>query len=440
MAISEGRAAGGGVRVDDLILDAPHTYRVHTKAYTDQAVFEAEMHRIFDRTWIYLCHESEIRNPGDYRTSHIGLQPVIVTRGDGGEINVLVNRCVHRGSVVCREARGTANYFRCPYHGWVYSKDGSLAGISMRDGDGGYSERFDEPPGLMRVPRVASYRGLVFASFNPDVESLEEHLGKATLVLDSKIDQSPAGELELRSDPYVVVYKGNWKFQAENIVDGYHFTFVHESFVKLQEVYGDSTGDFGVHKGHGMAETRKIRAKGVSYACPQGHGLSVKPSDNLEPLLKGQFGDYWSGLLAKHGPGKTAYVAGSAAASIFPNLGIIHHQIRTWRPLAPGLTEVTVYPYDLKGAPEALNVGWLRSQERFYGPAGHGMPDDVEVFALNQQGLDASAVDWLILERGVDTERLNDDGEYVGTPSSETPQRAFWRRWKRLMEEPGEDA
>jgi benzoate/toluate 1,2-dioxygenase alpha subunit len=363
-----------------------------------------------------------------------------VTRGDRGELSVLVNRCVHRGSVVCRDLRGTANYFRCPYHGWVYAKDGSLAGISMREGDSGYSEHFEAPTGLLRLPRVGSYRGLVFASFNPDVCSLEEHLGRAMAMIDSKVDQSPAGEIVLRSDPYTVIYKGNWKFQAENIVDGYHFTFVHEAFVKLQEVYGDSTGDFGVHKGHGMSETRKIRAKGVSYGCAQGHGISIKPADDLQPLLQGRFAGYYQRLRELHGGEKLSYIAGSAAASIFPNLGIIHHQVRTWRPLAPGLTEVTVYPYELRDAPEEINVGWLRSQERFYGPAGHGMPDDVEIFALNQQGLDASAVDWLILERGIDSERLNEAGEYEGTPSGETPQRAFWRRWKQLMDEPRERA
>ncbi len=427
--------ARGYLDPDDLVLEGPHTYRVHTRAYTDPAVFEAEMERIFSRTWVYIGHESEIPHPGDYKTAHIGRQPVIVSRGDGGEIHVLVNRCVHRGSVVCRSPRGTANYFRCPYHGWVYGKDGSLAGIAMREGDSGYSEHFAAPAGLMRVPSVATYRGLIFASFNPEVPSIEQHLGRAAFLIDNKIDQSPVGEIALRSDPYVVTYRGNWKFQAENIVDGYHFTFVHEGFIKLQERYGDSTGDFGVHRGRSMAEVRRIRARGVSWGCSQGHGLSAKPVDQIESLLDGRLGDYYRELLERHGPERLAWIAGSGAMSIFPNLGIIHHQIRVWRPLAPDLTEVTVYPYELRGAPDEINQGWLRSQERFYGPAGHGMPDDVEIFALNQQGLDASAVDWLILERGIDSERRDEVGDYEGLPSGETPQRAFWRRWKRLMAE-----
>ena len=80
-----------------------------------------------------------------------------------------------------------------------------------------------------------------------------------------------------------------------------------------------------------------------------------------------------------------------------------------------------------------LNQGMLHSQERFYGPSGHGMPDDVEMFASNQQGLNGGAVEWLILERGVDTDARVDNGDYHGQPSSEACQRSFWRQWNRLM-------
>jgi hypothetical protein len=85
------------------------------------------------------------------------------------------------------------------------------------------------------------------------------------------------------------------------------------------------------------------------------------------------------------------------------------------------------------GAPDEFNQGWLRSQERFYGPAGHGMPDDVEIFALNQQGLAADSVDWLILERGIGAEKQIDNGDYQGLASGETPQRGLWRKWKQVM-------
>jgi Phenylpropionate dioxygenase and related ring-hydroxylating dioxygenases, large terminal subunit len=427
-------AVGGGppVAPDDLVMVDDNRFRVHTRAYVDPAIFALEMRRIFSTSWVYLAHTSELPNPGDYKTTHMGLQPVIVSRGDDGVVNVMLNRCVHRGAVVCREKQGSANFFRCPYHGWVYGRDGKLTGVSMRGGDSGYSDDFDQPTGLQIVPRVDSYRGLIFASMAPDGPDLLEHLGRATTVIDGKFDQSPVGEIRLVSQPYVSRYKGNWKFAAENIVDGYHFTFVHAAFIKLQAKYGSTTGDFQVHQGHNQAEERKYRTLGTSFATSHGHGLNIKPNATQVSLVQENFPDYHAQLEAQHGD-ELPTILGSSTGSIFPNLGIIHHQIRTWRPIAPDVTEVTIYPYEVVGAPDDFNRGWLRSQERFYGPAGHGMPDDVEIFSLNQQGLAADSVDWLILERGLATEKQVDEGDYQGLPSGETPQRGLWRKWKQMM-------
>src|SRR5690606_16276371 len=118
---------------------------------------------------------------------------------------------------------------------------------------------------------------------------------------------------------------------------------------------------------------------------------------------------------------------------IFPNFGIIHNQLRVWRPVSPNQTEVTVYPYALDGAPEGFNKGMLRSHERFYGPAGYGAVDDLEIFAVSQQGLSVTAMDWLILERGMHSEKPLSADEIEGMPSSETVHRAFWRAWRRLI-------
>jgi benzoate/toluate 1,2-dioxygenase alpha subunit len=416
----------------DLVLEGPRTFRVRGEAYTSSGIYERECEQIFESIWICVGHESEIPQRGDFKTSYVGRQPVIVVRGDGGDVSVLLNRCVHRGSVVCRERAGNTTGFSCPYHGWSYSKDGTLVGIPMQHEAGGYADDFDAPSGLLRV-RSETYRGLIFATFNPAGPTLREHLGRAALFIDRRFNRSPQGLIELASDPYVVVYKGNWKFQAENIVDGYHFLFVHQGFAKLQGKYGDSTGDFGVHKGGSAAEMRKIRTAGVSFGCPQGHGLAETPAPDPDDLLSGEFGAYYRELLDVYGPDEFKWITGSGTSSIFPSLGIIHHQIRTWRPLAADLTEVTVYPFKLTGAPDAFNEGWLRSQERFYGPSGYGMTDDVEVFSLNQQGLQGTVLPWTILERGMHTEETGADGLIHGKPMGETQQRAFWRRWKQIM-------
>jgi hypothetical protein len=107
--------------------------------------------------------------------------------------------------------------------------------------------------------------------------------------------------------------------------------------------------------------------------------------------------------------------------------------LRTWRPVSVDETEVTVYPFHLKGAPDAFNEGWLHSEERFYGPAGYGQADDVEIFAVNQQGLQGDASPWLVLDRALYNEEQVGDGDRRGNHYGETPQRALWRGWKHLM-------
>ncbi len=419
-------------RSHEILQQGADTFRVHTSAYTDERIFQEEMSKVFAKTWIYVGHESEIPDPGDFKTSHIGLQPVIVSRAETGEVHVMVNRCVHRGAVVCRESKGNAKEFNCPYHGWVYSNDGKLIAVSERREPGGYSDKFQQPEGLFKLPRVQSYRGFIFASFNADVVELETYLGRAKDVIDRKLNLSPSGEIVVRSKPFVVRYQGNWKFQAENIVDAYHFLHTHKGFVNLQAKFGDTTGDFGVHKGGSVKEMRKVRFLGATWNCAYGHGILENASKDPDSYLQGDFADYYKSVMEQHGEEAFAWLVGKGAASIFPSLGLIHHQIRTWRPIAPDITEVTIYPYELKDAPEAFNEGMLRSQERFYGPAGHGAADDVDIFARNQQGLSANAVDWLILERGLDTDEVI-GGDVRGLPASEAPQRALWREWTRLM-------
>src|SRR5581483_3971655 len=165
------------------------------------------------------------------RATTIGLQPVIVTRdADSGAIQVLYNRCRHRAATVCQDEAGTAHYFRCAYHGWTYNNRGELIGVPYRQGYGpGF--RYSEY-GLVRVPRVGSYRGFIFASLSEEGPTLEEHLGNARPYLDAIASQGPAG-IYFRAGVHKYGYDGNWKLQLENSVDNYHAGFVHKSFFDL---------------------------------------------------------------------------------------------------------------------------------------------------------------------------------------------------------------
>src|SRR5262245_55426700 len=231
MAATEVRERLEG-RYGGLVQDEAADFRVHTRAYTDPALFEAELDRIFHRGWVYVGHTSEVAAPGSFKATRLGRRPILLSRDEAGALHVLLNVCRHRGATVCREAEGQAASFQCPYHGWVYGLDGRLRGISER---AGYPAEFGaDLAGLLRVPRVAEYRGLIFASLSPAGESLESWLGGAREYIDLWADLSPTGRVVVRP-AHRYAYAGNWKFQVENTVDGYHPRFVHESAFKTRE-------------------------------------------------------------------------------------------------------------------------------------------------------------------------------------------------------------
>ena len=366
------------IDIDALIQDGPADFRVNGQVYTDRDIFDLEMDRIFGTTWVYVAHESEISNPGDYRTSYIGRRPVIVSRGDDGEIHVLLNRCRHRASVVCRNERGTAKEFRCRYHGWLYANNGDL--ISLAHHRGAYPDDIDKSTlGLVRVPRVEAYRGLIFASMSPTGESLVDHLGPARRYIDFQFDRSPVGKVDARYGAHRSEYQGNWKFQAENTTDGYHGDTVHESFWQLLAEFGHAGGRHGSYTQKGMRDIIKHRQTGRTVGFENGHGMLEYPiaDEAVEAMRSGPHADYMSKLEERHGRSGLIDIFNQMNVLVFPNLGLLHGQIRIIRPIAIDQTEVSIQFYALEGVPDAYNDERQNGYERFFGPASFGSPDDV---------------------------------------------------------------
>ena len=140
-------------------------FRVRRQAFLDPEVLAAERARIFDRSWIYLGHESEVAEPGDFRVRELGLRKIIFVRGKDRVVRALLNSCTHRGAEVCRERSGSANSFQCFYHGWTFSNEGRLIGVP---GDEAYAPGFSrEKLGLREAPRLESYRGFFFVQLRP---------------------------------------------------------------------------------------------------------------------------------------------------------------------------------------------------------------------------------------------------------------------------------
>ena len=415
----------------ELVDDDSTNFRVFTSIYNDSAVFAAEMRNIFERTWVYLAHESELPHPGDYKTAAIGTQPVIVSRHEDGEVYVLLNRCRHRGAVVCRDERGHSNYFRCPYHNWVYENDGKLIGITMSSG---YPEDIDKSSlGLQRAPRVGNYRGLIFASLAEEGPSLEEHLAPIKRYVDWWFGRSPVGEIEVIPAAHKYPYPGNWKWQAENGYDGYHGNYVHVSWQKVLQRAGESQ----------LKKTREVREQGCTRGFSYGHGFLERPG-GLSPVsswtgrMMAKYPEYEAALRSNYSEEDLQDLSARRNMFVFPNMYLFDTHIRVINPISVNKTEVSLDVYALKGVPDELNRGRYRAHERFYGPSGFGSPDDLEIFVCNETGMKATAVEWLLLSRGQHREVI-ENGERVGHSTDETPLRALYSEWKRLMSEAESD-
>jgi benzoate/toluate 1,2-dioxygenase alpha subunit len=408
-----------------LVEDTPTRFRVHTRVYTDPAIFAAEMRRIFEQTWVYLAHESELQQPGDYRTTYLGQQPIIVSRSADGEVHVLFNACRHRGNVVCRAERGTANFFRCAYHGWVYGNDGTLTGAAERSG---YADDFPQAElGLVRAPRVARYRGLIFASLCSHGESLVDYLGEVKGYVDLWADRSPNGTVRVRR-PHRFQYPGNWKSQAENGADGYHGRYVHESAFKTLEHFQGSEGR--------RAKKTSVHGVGAMRGFPRGHAILERPGNRgeLPPAL---LAEHEATMVRRYGAERAERIGMVRHIFLFPNVYLMDDNIRVIHPLAVDRTEVQSAFTWLDGVPDEINKARLKNLQWRLGTAGLIGTDDLEMFAGCQTAMQAATMDQTLLERGLHREVAYPSGERVGESSDETPQRAIYREWRRLMAAPG---
>lgn len=404
--------------------------RVHRDIYVSPAVFDVEMDRIFKSTWVYVGHDSEIAQPGDYKTTTIGREPVILSRDRDGARHVLINRCSHRAAAVCQWPAGNATAFRCHYHGWTFGSDGRLIGVSFPDG---YASLDKSSMGLASAPRVEDYRGFIFASFNPDVPTIEQHLGAALPYLDRFVDQCPGFDLAVATDAHELHYNGNWKLQMENGVDGYHANFTHQSFFAfLQQRTGkqsryisnkatEPASSASFDNGHALLDQSVVAAEALRDRLQ-----TLPHAPPAETDLNAYFGTPQGEDLYFAIPGPGFNLA------VFPNLQLIGVHIREIHPIAVDRTRVVLRPLLPVGAPDELNRLRLRYHELFFGPAGFGQPDDLEMFERVREGLTDERVEWLQLRRGEKRE-VSGVSRADGNLTDETPQRGQYRRWRELM-------
>lgn len=418
--------------------------RVHRALYTDPAIFELELERIFGRAWLVLGHESQVRSPGDYYTTRMGREPVIVARHDDGSIKVLVNRCAHRGSMVCAEGRGNAERFVCPYHGWSYDRAGALKAAPFASG---YAPGKLAELRLHPVPRVSVYRGFIFASLAASGESLEEFLGPARASFDDFVDRAPGGELEVAGGVFKHSYHGNWKLMLENHLDGAHPAWVHASSVAVARNAPDP-GKPGEEHYYDIA-VRQMRQNGAPdavwegtgiWATLRGHGYMGDYHDD-DRLVAGlgnpAFDEYRRRLAAAVGEQRADHILRVTLWNtiIYPNCSFMSQfrQLRIIHPLAVDRSVVYTYSFRMPRAPAPLFRDTVAFANVVNGTGSWVLTDDLEVYERIQLGLSAGAPEWVYIGRGYGRDVDEPDAKRGASGTSEVFIRGQMRAWLDYM-------
>ncbi len=405
---------------EDLVVETPGVdFRVHRSVFTDERYLEREKKTIFTNGWLYVGHASEVRNPGDFITRTIVGERLIMCRDTGGELRVFFNSCRHRGALVCREPSGNTARFRCLYHAWTYRNSGELVAVAER---ASFPEGFSLEDNGLESPRFEVYRDFVFLTFGADASPLQDYLAPVLPYLDSIVDQSLTGDMEVLMGSHLYRMGGNWKLIVENSLDGYHGFAVHQTYFKYLAGRGyDLDGGLegvGLSLGNGHAMLRYKAPFGRSVARPW-PAMSEQARQRVETIA--------SELVDKHGEEKADLITKTSKnILIYPNLLIIDAaslQIRILDPIAVDHTDVSAWCLAPVGEEEELRQHRIQGYLEFLGPGGFATPDDNEVIEACQEGYgQVRGIEWSIVSKGM--------GKEVPSMTDEEQMRGFWRQWQ----------
>jgi phenylpropionate dioxygenase-like ring-hydroxylating dioxygenase large terminal subunit len=419
----------------------PH--QVHKDVYVSAEIHALEMRHLFANTWVFVGHDSQIPEVGDYITTTIGDQSVVMVRHEDQQVHVLYNRCAHKGTQLVVERSGnTGKFFRCPYHAWSYTTDGCLLAIPLKKGyaDTGF-EKGPNAKGMKALGAVKNYRGFVFARQADAGIRFADYFGGSLSSIDNMVDRSPEGRLEVAGAPLRYMHHCNWKMLVENQTDTCHPMVAHESSAGTAvKLFEESDWVEGMPKPPAMeiiapfASAYTFFEKMGIRTWPNGHG-HTGVHHSIHSDYSGIPG-YEDQMTEAYGSERAQQILGENRHNTvyFPNIMVKGpiQQLRNFIPLGPDRTLVESYIYRLVGAPDQLLARTAMYNRMINAPTSMVGHDDLEMYERAQQGLHSAGLEWVNVQRLHLTDEDYSE-EAVDNGTSERQMRNQFAAWSHFM-------
>jgi phenylpropionate dioxygenase-like ring-hydroxylating dioxygenase large terminal subunit len=374
----------------------PETHYLENRIFTDREIFQEEQEKIFAKVWQFVCHESEVEKPGDFRRVGVAGKSILIVRGDDGRVRGFHNVCRHRSAEVVREDSGNAHSFTCFYHHWTYGLSGELHSVAKPQG---YDAVKLDKPALGLVPvRCEIIAGLIFVTLDEPAERLRDFLGDITRGFLEALGTIPLEVFHFHK----AVLRTNWKLWQDNNSERYHSMLHVANRKTMPWVLGN------------VSPMRlRIEANGHSGYWADGGAARVQ-------YERGGFADTSEGVLPGMRPNEMRVI------NLFPDLmiNIRANVVRLDRmvPLDAEHTLVEWRGLGVKGDDDAMRAIRIRAHNQFWGPTGRNLPEDVLAVESQARAMRSGVVRYSIIAREED---LN--------PTDDANIRAYYQEWGRRM-------